>query len=120
MLPEREGGGGKRTSRKITLGRSRGALTTKINLACAGVGRPVIADKGYDSKAICAELRRRAFGHTIPARCRVCGGRLAGRRRDGRPPVFDKELYKRCNCGLLIPLQYQTFSKSYRSIAEEG
>ena len=65
----------------------------------SGPGRPrvrpdhVIADKGYSSKAIRADLRRRGIGHTIPERA----DQQANRRRGGRPPAFDKQFYKHRN-----------------------
>ncbi|GHJ53009.1 hypothetical protein Nm8I071_23160 [Nonomuraea sp. TT08I-71] len=58
------------------------------------------ADKGYSSKAIRANLRRRGIGHTIPERAdQQANRRRRGSRgsRGGRPPTFDKQLYKRRN-----------------------
>ncbi|MFF5056565.1 transposase [Micromonospora sp. NPDC000663] len=57
----------------------------------------VIADKGYSSKAIRAGLRRRGIGHTIPERADQRANRYRRGSRGGRPPVFDKQLYKRRN-----------------------
>ena len=74
-----------------------------IRVARPGPGRPrirpdhVIADKGYSSKAIRADLRRRGIAHTIPERADQQANRRRRGNRGGRPPVFDTELYKRRN-----------------------
>ncbi|MFF9078752.1 IS5 family transposase [Streptomyces rubiginosohelvolus] len=122
--------------RSPALGRSRGGLTSKIHLACDGLGRPlalvvtggntndctqftavmeairvprlgpgrprvrpdhVLGDKGYSSKAIRAWLRRRGIGHTIPERADQARNRYRRGSRGGRPPAFDKQVYKRRN-----------------------
>ncbi|WP_406419622.1 IS5 family transposase [Streptomyces sp. NBC_01614] len=122
--------------RSPALGRSRGGLTSKIHLACDGLGRPlalvvtggntndctqfttvmeairvprlgpgrprvrpghVIGDKGYSSKAIRTWLRRRSIPHTIPERADQVGNRARRGSRGGRPPAFDKQVYKRRN-----------------------
>lgn len=111
-------------------------MTSKIHLACDGLGRPlalvvtggntndctqftavmeairvprlgpgrprvrpdhVLGDKGYSSKAIRAWLRRRGIGHTIPERADQARNRYRRGRRGGRPPAFDKQVYKRRN-----------------------
>lgn len=61
-------------------------------------GRPrtkprwLVADRGYDAQRIRRHLRRRGIRAMIPER------RTAkGRRRRGRPPVFDKKLYAKRN-----------------------
>jgi transposase len=74
-----------------------------IKVARSGPGRPrtrpdrVIADKGYSSRQIRRYLRRRGIAHTIPERGDQQANR--GRRgpRGGRPPTFDKQLYKHRN-----------------------
>ncbi|SCL59589.1 Transposase DDE domain-containing protein [Micromonospora eburnea] len=66
-------------------------------------GRPrarpdhVIADKGYAPKAVRADLRRRGIGHTIPERVDQQANRRRRGSRGGRPPAFDKQLYKHRN-----------------------
>ncbi|MFC9000978.1 IS5 family transposase [Streptomyces rochei] len=118
------------------LGRSRGGLSTKVHLACDGLGRPLgfvlsggnandctrleqvlgavsvprvgpgrprtrpdhlIADKGYSSRKIRAYLRRRGIPHTIPERVDQILGRLNRGTRGGRPPGFDRCVYRRRN-----------------------
>ncbi|MDX3764052.1 IS5 family transposase [Streptomyces sp. AK02-04a] len=118
------------------LGRSRGGLTSKIHLACDGLGRPlaftltggntndctqftavmeairvprpgpgrprvrpahVLGDKGYSSRAIRTWLRHRDIPHTIPERADQVRNRLRRGSRGGRPPAFDKQVYKRRN-----------------------
>ncbi|WP_367141134.1 IS5 family transposase [Streptomyces sp. STD57] len=129
-------GAPKRGPRNPALGRSRGGLTSKIHLACDGLGRPlafvltggntndctqftavmnairvprigpgrprmrpdhVIGDKGYSSKAIRTWLRRRDIAHTIPERADQVANRLRRGSAGGRPPTFDRDLYKRRN-----------------------
>ncbi len=74
-----------------------------IRVPRLGPGRPrvrpdhVIGDKGYSSKAIRAWLRRHGVGHTIPQRTDQIRNRLRRGHRGGRPPSFDKQLYKRRN-----------------------
>jgi len=61
------------------------------------VGRPrtrpgrVVADKGYDVPRIRKWLRKRGIGSTIPEKTKPHG------RKPGRPPSFDKDVYKRRN-----------------------
>ncbi|MGC4773493.1 transposase [Micromonospora sp. DT44] len=49
------------------------------------------------SKAIREHLRQRGIGHTIPERADQQANRHRRGSRGGRPPVFDKQLYKRRN-----------------------
>ncbi|GAA0279813.1 hypothetical protein GCM10010302_16930 [Streptomyces polychromogenes] len=101
--PSARGRGPKRGLRGPALGRSRGGLTSKIHLACDGSGRPrkrpghVIGDKGYSSKAIRTWLRRRGIAHTIPKRSDQVANRARRGSRGGRPPIFDKQVYRRRN-----------------------
>ncbi|MEU8807339.1 transposase, partial [Streptomyces anthocyanicus] len=57
----------------------------------------VIGDKGYSSKAIRTWLRQRNIRHTIPERSDQTRNRLRRGSRGGRPPAFDKQVYKRRN-----------------------
>ncbi len=82
-----------------------------IRVPRLGPGRPrnrpdhVLGDNGYSSKAIRAWLRRRGVGasgrrgvgHTIPERADQIRNRLRRGSRGGRPPAFDRQLYKRRN-----------------------
>ncbi|WP_269960593.1 IS5 family transposase [Streptomyces mutabilis] len=74
-----------------------------IRVPRLGPGRPrvrpahVLADKGYSSRAIRTRLRRRNIRHTIPERSDQIRNRLRRGSRGGRPPAFDKQLYKRRN-----------------------
>lgn len=74
-----------------------------IRVPRIGPGRPrtrpahVLGGKGYSSRAIRTWLRRRGIGHTIPERADQVRNRLRRGSRGGRPPAFDKQLYKRRN-----------------------
>lgn len=79
------------------------AVMKAIRVPRLGPGRPrvrpdhVIGDKGYSSKAIRGWLRRRNIRHTIPERSDQIRNRLRRGSRGGRPPAFDKQVYKRRN-----------------------
>ncbi|WP_419796364.1 IS5 family transposase [Streptomyces fuscus] len=79
------------------------AVMEAIRVPRPGPGRPrvrpdhVIGDKGYSSKAIRTWLRRRNIRHTIPERSDQVRNRLRRGSRGGRPPAFDKQVYKRRN-----------------------
>jgi transposase len=79
------------------------AVMEAIRVPRTGPGRPrqrpghVLGDKGYSSKAIRAWLRRRRIPHTIPERADQAANRTRRGQRGGRPPAFDKEIYKRRN-----------------------
>ncbi|MFD7763365.1 IS5 family transposase [Streptomyces microflavus] len=74
-----------------------------IRVPRPGPGRPrarpdhVIGDKGYSSKAIRAWLRRRGIAHTIPERADQVRNRARKGSLGGRPPAFDKEVYRHRN-----------------------
>ncbi len=57
-------------------------------------GRAVICDKGYDAPRCRKAVRRRGMKCVIPQK-RLPRGRR--RRKRGRPPAFDAELYRRRN-----------------------
>ncbi|MFB6628221.1 IS5 family transposase [Streptomyces sp. NPDC056374] len=69
----------------------------------AGAGRPrrrpdaVVADKAYSSRAIRQTLRRRGIRAVIPERSDQKGNRVRRGQTGGRPPVFDRELYRARN-----------------------
>ncbi|MCG7205174.1 IS5 family transposase [Streptomyces arenae] len=98
------------------LGRSRGGLTTKIHLACDGRGRTlallVTAGQRHDgicaqpllecirvprSRAFRAYLRRRGIGHTITEKADQQRHRHNRGCQGGRPPAFDRPIYRRRN-----------------------
>ncbi|RAJ45527.1 DDE family transposase [Kitasatospora sp. SolWspMP-SS2h] len=54
----------------------------------------MIADKGYGFRKIRAYLRGRGIKHTIPERVDQALGRLNRGGRGGRPPGFDREVYR--------------------------
>ncbi|GAA1294491.1 hypothetical protein GCM10009634_48640 [Saccharothrix xinjiangensis] len=74
-----------------------------IEFRRSGPGRPatrpsrVIADKGYSSKAIRAHLRKRGIPATVPERRDQRANRLRRGRAGGRPPAFDRSVYRRRN-----------------------
>ncbi|MEU5498938.1 IS5 family transposase [Streptomyces griseofuscus] len=79
------------------------AVMEAIRVPRIGPGRPrvrpdhVLGDKGYSSKAIRTWLRRRGITHTIPERADQVRNRARRGSRGGRPPTFDREVYKRRN-----------------------
>ncbi|WP_189220170.1 IS5 family transposase [Streptomyces ruber] len=78
-------------------------LLERIRVPRAGRGRPrcrpdhVIADKAYASRGFRAYLRRRGIGHTIPEKRDQQRHRRRRGRRGGRPPAFDREVYRKRN-----------------------
>ncbi|MFF4818190.1 IS5 family transposase [Kitasatospora sp. NPDC001309] len=76
------------------------AVLETIHVPRIGPGRArtrpdhVIADKGYSSRKIRAYLRRRGIRHTIPERVDQALGRLNRGSRGGRPPGFDRRIYR--------------------------
>jgi transposase len=56
-----------------------------------------VGDKGYRSTAIRTCLRRRNIAHTIPERADQGRNRARRGSRGGRPPAFDREVYKHRN-----------------------
>jgi transposase len=72
----------------------------RIRIRRRGRGRPrtrpgrVLADKAYSSKAIRAHLRRRRITAAIPEPADQVKNRRRRGSRGGRPPAFDRELYK--------------------------
>lgn len=73
--------------------------SAQFETVCALVDAPrrpqrLLADRGYDAKRIRAWLRARRIRAVIPER-RLPAGKT--RRRRGRPPVLEKDQYKRRN-----------------------
>ncbi|WP_443041162.1 transposase [Streptomyces sp. B21-102] len=73
----------------------------RVPRACAGRPRrrpdAVIADKAYSSRAIRQSLRRRGIRAVIPERADQKANHLRRGQTGGRPPAFDRELYKARN-----------------------
>jgi transposase len=57
----------------------------------------LIADKAYAHDSTRAELRRRGIAHTIPERSDQLARRAAKGSHGGRPPTFDKGIYRERN-----------------------
>ncbi|MFI5534339.1 IS5 family transposase [Kitasatospora sp. NPDC051853] len=78
-------------------------LMDAIRVPRTGPGRPrtrpdhVLGDKGYSSRAIRTWLRQRHITHTIPERADQVANRRRRGRAGGRPPAFDKKLYRQRN-----------------------
>jgi transposase len=72
----------------------------RIRVPRAGRGRPrlrpdrVLADKAYGSRANRAYLRQRGIRCTIPEKTDQVRNRKNRGRHGGRPPAFDKDIYK--------------------------
>ncbi|MFJ4343534.1 IS5 family transposase [Streptomyces sp. NPDC088915] len=75
----------------------------EVRVPRTGAGRPrrrpeaVIADKAYSSRAIRQSLRRRGIRAVIPERADQKANRVRRGQAGGRPPAFDRELYKARN-----------------------
>ena len=69
--------------------------------SCGGAprNRPdrVLADKAYSTRKIRDALRRRGIKVTIPEPSNQVAGRKSRGAKGGRPPKFDKEIYKTRN-----------------------
>nr|WP_323185052.1 IS5 family transposase [Kitasatospora purpeofusca] len=76
------------------------AVLEAIRVPRVGPGRPrtrpdhVVADKGYSSRRIRTHLRGRGIPHTVPERVDQANNRLARGSRGGRPPGFDRQIYR--------------------------
>lgn len=73
----------------------------------------VIADKGYSSRLIRTYLRRRGIPATIPERIDQIAGRQRRGRHGGRPPTFQRSLYRHRN---VVERCFQRL-KQFRGIA---
>ncbi|MEU4734194.1 MULTISPECIES: IS5 family transposase [Streptomyces] len=75
----------------------------ELRVPRTGAGRPrlrpdaVVADKAYSSRAIRQSLRRRGIRAVIPERADQKANRLRRGKAGGRPPAFDRELYRARN-----------------------
>ncbi|MFJ9203036.1 IS5 family transposase [Streptomyces flaveolus] len=79
------------------------ALLDRIRVPRTGPGRPrrrpdhVIADKAYSSRGFRSYLRQRGIAHTIPEKIDQQRYRHHRGNRGGRPPGFNREIYRRRN-----------------------
>ncbi|PPA60436.1 transposase [Micromonospora chalcea] len=79
------------------------ALLDAIRVNEPGPGRPrkrpevLIADKGYAHDSTRRALRSRGIRHVIPERSDQVARRAAKGSHGGRPPAFDKVIYKKRN-----------------------
>ncbi|MFE7795681.1 IS5 family transposase [Streptomyces sp. NPDC057460] len=77
-----------------------GQVLEGIRVPRAGTGRPrttpdrVLGDKAYSSRAIRRLLRRRGIAATIPERRDQAANRRRRGAHGGRPPAFDKVVYR--------------------------
>ncbi|WP_406164180.1 MULTISPECIES: IS5 family transposase [Streptomyces] len=78
-------------------------LLERIRVPRTGQGRPrcrpdqVVADKAYSSRSFRAYLRRRGIACTIPEKNDQRRHRHNRGRHGGRPPAFDRQIYRRRN-----------------------
>ncbi len=74
-----------------------------IRVKPSGLGRPrkrpdlLIADRAYTHDRTRRALRRRGIRHVIPQRSDQIAHRAAKGSAGGRPPTFDREIYKQRN-----------------------
>ncbi|MFF3868210.1 transposase [Micromonospora sp. NPDC001898] len=75
----------------------------RVRINQPGPGRPrkrpevLIADKGYAHDSTRRALRQRGIRHVIPERSDQVARRAAKGSHGGRPPAFDKVIYKKRN-----------------------
>lgn len=104
-----------------------GQVLDGIRVPRAVAGRPsttpdrVLGDKAYSSRAIRLMLRRRGIAVTIPERRDQADNRRRRGALGGRPPVFDRVLYRdrnvveRCFARLK---QFRAISTRFEKLAE--
>ena len=75
------------------------AVMADISIVRSAGSRPdrVLADKAYSTRKIRDALRCRGIKATIPEPSNQIAGRVKRGSRGGRPPKFDKEIYKTRN-----------------------
>ncbi|MFD5721602.1 IS5 family transposase [Streptomyces sp. NPDC127036] len=79
------------------------SLLERIRVPRTGLGRPrskpdqVVADKAYSSRGFRSCLRKRGIACTIPEKADQQRHRHNRGRRGGRPPAFDRQVYRRRN-----------------------
>ncbi|WP_442814186.1 IS5 family transposase [Streptomyces sp. NBC_00151] len=78
-------------------------LLERIRVPRIGRGRPrcrpdqVVADKAYSSRGFRAYLRKRGIARTVPEKTDQKRHRHNRGHRGGRPPAFDRQVYRRRN-----------------------
>ncbi|MGW5223100.1 IS5 family transposase [Nocardia sp. NPDC004085] len=102
------------------------AVLGQIRVPRLGRGRArvrpdrVLADKAYSSAANRAYLRERGIPATIPVPADQAGHRRNRGRRGGRPPAFDREIYRHRNTierGINRLKQHRAVATRYEKLA---
>lgn len=109
-------------------------VMNRIRVPPPGGGHPrtrpghVLADRAYSSRAIRDYLRPRQIPHTIPEKRDQARHRLRRGSDGGRPPGFDREMYKKrnrveCRIGLLkqargIATRYDKLAVRYEATVQ--